>query len=392
MRIGSFRLFETKALPQTDEDLLALLRVAGVAGVTRQQALAQPAVAASIRALSDAVSSLPIKIVQVADDGTETDVSHAVGKLLRGAVNDWTSGSDFFRNMMATALTRDQGAIAVVNRVGDGKIAELIQYAPGIVQAEYDANTCEPTYKLDGRTLDARNIIHLRKDERCPLTLAMNAIAVAHHLEQHALNLFAQGARPGGVLEFPDELSPKAEERMLAGWKRMFGGSNNAGNTAALYGGATFNQMTMSSVDAQMLECRRFQTEEIARSFGVPVQMIGDLTKSSYANAEQKQKEFLLYGCEPWLLAFESALNRAVFNDEERDTYRVKFDRDDITRADLVARANATNSLIASETINPNEARSWFGYAPYVGGEKFGNRNITVKQIPTGQGERNVSE
>jgi HK97 family phage portal protein len=108
--------------------------------------------------------------------------------------------------------------------------------------------------------------------------------------------------------------------------------------------------------------------------------MIGDLTKSSYANAEQRQKEFLSYCLEPWLRAVESAFNRALLSDEERAELTFRFDRDDLTRASLTERATAINSLIASETINPNTGREWLGLPPYDGGEKYGNRNINVQQ------------
>jgi hypothetical protein len=97
------------------------------------------------------------------------------------------------------------------------------------------------------------------------------------------------------------------------------------------------------------------------------------------ANASQKQLELIVYVIEPWLCALESAFNRALLTEGERKTMRFRFDRDDLTRASLVERATAINSLIASETINPNEGRAWLGLAPYGGGDKYGNRNITVK-------------
>lgn len=68
--------------------------------------------------------------------------------------------------------------------------------------------------------------------------------------------------------------------------------------------------------------------------------------------------EFLTYSLEPWLLALEGALRRALFTPEERRTHRIVFDRDDLTRADLGARATAYSSLIASRVLNPNEARA----------------------------------
>ena len=93
----------------------------------------------------------------------------------------------------------------------------------------------------------------------------------------------------------------------------------------------------------------------------------------------KKQLEFLQYAVEPWLKALEGALDRALLSDEERGRLHFKFDRDDLTRASLTERATAINSLIASETINPNEGREWLGLPPYEGGDEYGNRNINVQ-------------
>jgi HK97 family phage portal protein len=176
-------------------------------------------------------------------------------------------------------------------------------------------------------------------------------------------------------------MSEQAIKNAKSGFNTAYAGVQNAGKIVYLYDGATFTPSEIKSTDAQFLELRRFQTEEIARAFNMSPSMLGDLTKSSYANAEQKQKEFLAYALEPWLCALESAFNRALLTDDERATLTFRFDRDDLSRADLAVRANAINSLIASEVINPNTGASWLGLAPHAGGETYGNRNITVKPV-----------
>jgi hypothetical protein len=67
-----------------------------------------------------------------------------------------------------------------------------------------------------------------------------------------------------------------------------------------------------------------------------------------------------------------------LFTTDERARYVIRFDRDDLTRADLSTRATVINSLIASRTINPNEGREWLGLAPYDGGDAFANPNIST--------------
>lgn len=344
------------------------------AGVTVANALSVPPVAAAVRLISEACATLDINIVT----GGKRVETHLALDLLRGQVNDWTSGYEFIRDLTAEALLYDIGALAWINRV-DGKPVEIINYKRGTIQVQYE-ETRQPLYRLSGRLTDAADIVHLRGPfERCPISLAREAIGAAIVMEAHASRLFKNGARPGGVIKFTKGMSEDAIKRVKAGWRAAHEGADNAGRTAILYDGAEFAPMALSSVDAQFLEMRRFQLEEIARTFGMSASQLGDLTKSSYANASHKQLELIIYVIEPWLCALESAFNRSLLDGNERKTMTFRFDRDDLTRASLTERATAINALIASETINPNTGREWLGLPPYDGGNSYGNRNITGK-------------
>jgi HK97 family phage portal protein len=167
---------------------------------------------------------------------------------------------------------------------------------------------------------------------------------------------------------------------MKAAWQAAFGGSDNAGGTPVLYDGGEFIPLTMNSTDAQFLEMRKFQLVEVARAFRVPPQMLYELDRATWSNAEQMGREFLTYSLEPWLLTLEGAMRRALFTADERQTHRIRFDRDDLTRADLTARATAISSLIASRVLNPNEGRDWLGLGPRDGGEEYANPNTGSNQ------------
>jgi HK97 family phage portal protein len=378
---------ETKdaTLANPDPELLALFGIGNIEVITRQQAMDVAPVQAAVRAISEAAASLDVSVVRIGDDGTEAeDPKHPVADLLRDHVNDWTSSFDFVRDLVAQALMQDAGGLAWVNRVGEGRPSEIIHYRTGMIQVKV-ADTGELSYTLEGKSLDPADVIHLRAPfNRCPLSMAMRPATVAYHLENHALNLFRKGARPGGVIQFPKMLGDEGLKKMKAGWQAAFGGSDNAGGTAVLWDGATFNPMTLNSTDAQFLENRKFQIDEIARAFRVPAGMLFQLDRVTWSNGEQQAKEFLSYSLEPWLRGLEAALRRALFSAEERPLYKIVFDRDDLTRASLTERATAINSLIASETINPNTGREWLGLPPYDGGDKYGNRNIgSAKPEPT---------
>jgi HK97 family phage portal protein len=381
------RAVETKSLAASSLDLFEIFgpdpSSNGIA-VSTDQALRVPAVSCAIRTIAEAAGSLDVAVKRIEADGSEVDASeHPVSRLLRGDVNDWTSGVGLIADLLSDALMNDLGATAYVSRTGDGKIVEIVRYSRSYLQVTLDPATSEPSFSLSGRQLRTQDVVYLRAPlGRAPLSLAREAVGVAAVLERHAANLFNRGARPSGALTFPKGMGEEAVKRARAAWRATHEGGDDTGRTAILYDGAEFKPFALSSVDSQFLELRRFQLEEIARAFNIPAPMIGDLSRATWANLESKHREFWSTTLEPWLLALEAAMRRALFLPEERAQYAIRFDRDDFGRADLSARATAINSLIASRTLSPNEGRSWLGLAPRVGGDEFANPNINPEHEP----------
>ncbi|MGB3831210.1 MAG: phage portal protein [Mesorhizobium sp.] len=386
MRIGPFHIFDRKAatLADPDPELFELFTgiPAGSIAVTASAALRVPVVSAAVRTISEAAATLDIMVERKDGEQWIADPDLPAAKLLRGDVNDWLSGFELVRDLVAQALTNDAGGLAWVGR-GDGKPVEIIHYRPGTITVEY-AETGEPTYRRGGTIIPASDVIHLRSAfDKCPVTLAAVAIGVAAEMERHAGNLFKKGARPGGVIQFPvgANLSKPILDRIKAGWRQAHEGGENSGKTAVLYNGGVFNPLTFKSTDAQFLELRRFQIEEIARAFRVPLGLLYEMTRQTWSNMEQATREFLIFSLEPWLRSLESCLSRALIAPDDRATTRIRFDRDDLTRASLTERATAINSLRASEVLSADEGRDWLDLPPRTDGKggSYENPNITVK-------------
>lgn len=372
---------EQKSLASPDAALLAALGILDVTTtgivVSPSEALRVPVVANAIQLISEAVASLDVSVKRI--EGTdEIDVpDHPLLALLRDEANDWTSGFELIRQIVRDALICDAGGLAWVNRIG-GEVREIIRYRQGVLQFETDTETGERRYRNVNRVIPSRDVIHLLPPhDRAPLTLAREAIGIAVALDRHAAKLFSRGARPSGALVIPKGMGEESIKAARAAWRATHEGEDQ-GRTAILYDGMTFEPFTFNSTDAQFLENRRFQIEEIARCFNIPAPMVGDLSRATWSNSEQKGREFLSYTLEPWLRGLEGALRRALFSDDERRDHVIRFDRDDLTRADLQTRATTINSLIASRTINPNEGRSWLGLPPRDGGDEFLNPNISA--------------
>ncbi|MFG1349653.1 phage portal protein [Xanthobacter autotrophicus] len=383
-RLASFLGFTKKSLTSPDGDLLALFGVssptASGVNVGPGTALQVPAVKCAVQAISEAVATLDVKVMR-REGATEVEVpDHPVAGLLRDRVNDWTPGFEFVRDLVASALIYDNGGLAWVNRVS-GRPVELIAYDPAHLMAQrHEDGTGAYRYFLNGRELPAADIIHLRSPfGRSPVSLARESIGLSVTLERHAGKLFSNGSRPAGMVSFKERMTPEAIKNAALAFKAMLA-SQNTGNTAFLDAGAEYMQLVLSSVDSQFIELTGFQILQIARAFRVPPQMLYDLERATWSNSEQMGREFLTYTLEPWLRALEGALRIALFSAEEYPTHRVHFERDDLTRADLGARATAYSSLIASRVVNPNEVREWEGLSSYEGGDAFANPNTGMSQ------------
>lgn len=381
---------EQKSLASPDAALEALFGLTPTASglvLSSQAALRVPAVANAIQLISEAVASLDVTVKRI-QGGAEIDLpNHPVLDLLRGEANDWTTGFELIRQIVVDALMNDAGGMAWVNRIS-GETLEIIRYRPSVLTFDLDVDTGERAYRLREQSIAARDVIHLLPPlGRAPLTLAREAIGIAAALDRHAGRLFTRGARPSGALKFPKGMGEESVKKARTAWRMTHEGEDTGGQTAILFDGAEFEAFTLASTDAQFLENRRFQIEEIARAFNIPAPMVGDLSRATWSNSEQKGREFLSYTLEPWLLGLEGALRRALFSDEERADHVIRFDRDDLTRADLATRATVISSLIASRTINPNEGRDWLGLPPREGGDEFLNPNISA--APAAGDERN---
>ena len=148
----------------------------------------------------------------------------------------------------------------------------------------------------------------------------------------------ANGAAPGGVLEHPGTI--KDPQRVRESWQSTFGGSGNANKIAVLEEGMKYTPIGISPEQAQFLETRKFQINEIARIFRVPPHMVGDLEKSSFSNIEQQSLEFVKYTLDPWVIRWEQSIQRSHLSRDEKAVYFVKFNLEGLLRGDYQSRMN----------------------------------------------------
>ena len=188
-----------------------------------------------------------------------------------------------------------------------------------------------------------------------PIAMAKNAIGLAIAAEEYGSKFYANGAAPSGVLEHPGTL--KDPTKVRESWTETFGGSHNSHKVAVLEEGMKYTPISISPNEAQFLETRKFQINEIARIFRVPPHMVGDLEKSSFSNIEQQSLEFVKYTLDPWVSRWEQTMVRSLLSKEEKKKYFIKFNVDGLLRGDYQSRMNGYSIGIQNGFMSPNDVR-----------------------------------
>ena len=185
--------------------------------------------------------------------------------------------------------------------------------------------------------------------------MAKNAVGMAIACEEYGAKFFANGATPGGILEHPGIVKDPAKVR--ESWNAVYQGSSNAHRIAVLEEGMKYTPIGISPEQAQFLETRKFQINEIARIFRVPPHMVGDLEKSSFSNIEQQSLEFVKYTLEPWLVRWEQAMVRSLLSKTEKEQYFIKFNVDGLLRGDYESRMNGYATARQNGWMSANDIR-----------------------------------
>ena len=346
--------------------------------VTERSAMQMTAVYCCVRILSEAVASLPLQFYRYTDDGgKEKAVEHPLYFLLHDEPNPEMT-SFIFRETLMTHLLLWGNAYSQIIRNGKGEVVALYPLMPDRMKVDRDEHgrlyyeyTVYDTDDVDGRKgtdkvgrtvrLQPHDVLHIPGlgfdglVGYSPIAMAKNAIGLAIATEEYGSKFFANGAAPSGVLEHPGTI--KDPSKVRESWQATFGGSGNANKIAVLEEGMKYTPISISPEQAQFLETRKFQIDEIARIFRVPPHMIGDLEKSSFNNIEQQSLEFVKYTLDPWVSRWEQAMVRALLTPDEKKRYFFKFNVDGLLRGDYQSRMNGYATARQNGWMSANDIR-----------------------------------
>lgn len=341
--------------------------------VNENTAMQMTAVYSCVRILSEAVAGLPLHVYKYNDSGgKEKDLSHPLYQLLHDEPNPEMT-SFVFRETLMGHLLLWGNAYAQVIRNARGEVVALYPLMPNKMKVDRDSKgqlyylyqrSQEDTPAI-GKTsqiyLSPSDVLHIPGlgfdglVGYSPIAMAKNAIGLAIATEEYGAKFFANGAAPGGVLEHPGTI--KDPQRVKESWNSAYQGSGNAHKVAVLEEGMKYQAIGISPEQAQFLETRKFQINEIARIFRVPPHMLADLEKSSFSNIEQQSLEFVKYTLDPWCVRWEQSMSRVLLSESEKPQHFIKFNVDGLLRGDYASRMTGYATARQNGWMSANDIR-----------------------------------
>lgn len=352
--------------------------------VNPHSALTHPTVYSCVKVISETLSMLPLILYKrgTADDEKMRASDHPLYLLLKKTPNPRQTSLEF-REMMTGHYLLRGNAYAQIIRSRDGKVHSLWPLHPGKMQVIANRNEAtgevEIIYKYalnDLKTIlfASEEILHLKgpSDDglvgRTPIDCFRDTIGLGMTMGTYQANFYANSASPSGILSLPagKTLSPKAKDRLREDWKKKFSGTYQSNNIAVLEEGVTWQQIGMTSTDAEFVESEKMNDLKIARCFRMPPHKIGILDRATFSNIEHQGTEFYTDTMLPHLKRWEQVIDRDLLRGEKPDKYFAEFLVDAILRGDTITRYRSyaigrqwgwlsANDIRKKENMNPIE-------------------------------------
>ncbi len=202
-----------------------------------------------------------------------------------------------------------------------------------------------------------------------PIGVARQGIGLAVAAEEYGARLFGSGSLQQGFLHTDEDIDEPTAKKYKANWASKMAGLSHAHEVGVLSGGLKFESLSIPPQDAQFIESRQFQVVEIARLYGIPPHLLGEVTTSTSwgTGIEQQAIGFIVYTLKPWLVRLEQRVSRECLT----RPVIAQFNTADLQRGDEKGRADSARVWLESGVWNRNEARVKENLPPVEGGDHY---------------------
>lgn len=329
------------------------------------------AVYRAVEIISDSLAILPIKVRNKNTNHTEDLPDHHIHFAFE---NNTCTKFTLIKLLIESVLLRGNG-FAYIERGNDGKPIGLRYLNPSEVTVNYNSTKDTLYYrasKLKVGNIEPINMIHLVKNTNdgvngiSVIAFAHRSIGLANATENSAKQFFDNGCNLSGILKVQGQLSKQQRQDIHTSWNQAY--CNGGSGLAVLQGNMEYQPVTVNATDAQMIETRKFNVQDIARFFGISPVLLGDLSNSSYSTVEAMQNDFLLHTLAPYIEMMEQEFNRKLVLPSEKNI-EIRLDESYLLRTDKTAQASYYSTMLDKGVFCINEVRRELGFTPIEGGD-----------------------
>ena len=346
--------------------------------VTPNSSLGMPAVWRAVNLIAGSCGSLPFHVYQRTADVREQVDDGPAADLLDSPHPDM-SPFEFWELVYAHMLL--WGDAYLLKVPGESGFTEqLWPIHPARVERGRAPSDLSKVYRIDGRNDDPLTdveILHIPGfgydgiGGVSPIKLARQGIALAQAAEAYGAKLFGSGSLASGILKTDRRLNDDQAESLKKRWQAANSGVDHAHEIAVMDSGASFQQLSIPPEDAQFIESRKFQIQEIARMFGVPPHMLGEVDSSTSwgSGIEQQGIGFIVYTLRPWITRVEQRMTRLVR--EVDPTFRARYSLEGLLRGDTASRYASYATGRQWGWLSVNDVRALEELPPVAGGGEY---------------------
>lgn len=336
-----------------------------------------------IRVRAESIAALPMRLYQIAPDGSKTlAYNQPIYRLLHSEPNSWMTAAEFWE-LCCWCLDVYGNFYAYIVRVA-GTPTEIIPLSNSSVSCEYITGTNTPQYIITLKSNDGKirqvvcgekDVLHIRLNAPdglhgiSPIGQVNRLMYNANATESLAGKVYQSGAITSGVLCTENKLDRETHKIIRDTFYNEYVGTANAGKPMILDGGLKYNQFKISLVDAQFIDSRKYDRDEICGVFRIPPHLVGNLDHATFSNIEQQNLQFINYSLAPYLRRIEQRVNKQIIPEKMRKSFRFKFDLASLLRGDSNSQVNYVKSLLDSGIITINDALNILGMNTCSGGD-----------------------
>jgi HK97 family phage portal protein len=358
----------------------------GAVTVSEQSAVTLSAVWACVRVIAESVAQLPLMIVDVSTRGrNRLATEHPVYLLLTLEPNPRQSAFNFWELMIATCVLWGNSYALIERDSLYNPIGLHWVHPRNVTVYEFEG---ELWYQVNGETRPrpAADVLHIPGlgfngvTGRSVLSVMRENIALGLSAQKFGTNFYENGANIGSVLETDSKLDDKVIDRLRGQFEKQYTGLQNSHKPIVLEQGLAYKRVGMPPADAQFIETRKIQADEVARGFRVPPHKIGILERSTNNNIEHQGIEFVTDCLGPWLTRAEHECRRKLLRLDQRASYRIKFDRDPLLAGDHAARSTFYKTMWGVGLMSANDIADMEDRDHVEGGDE---RFVPLNMVPT---------